>query len=238
MKELTQVMRAVRTISTSAVLLLAALSGCGGDGDEREKVKEPKPLEGTFVGKADGEDAFVAVVASPAARGEERRDVALYACDAKRLCEWFSGSAAGDSFKVGAEHGDGEASGELTRRAATGTIELSGGKTLRYKAERATAAAGLYELTVSSSGKLTGASATGVGLTGKSTIPKPGGGSLRLADGKRLKLDVTRSSAGGAVPLQAGQVRVIVLPDHQLRGAARSRRTAGGGHSDFFVRSG
>src|ERR671916_689593 len=80
--------------------------------------------------------------------------------------------------------------------------------------------------------------ATGVGLTGKSTIPKPGDGSLKLADGKRLKLDVTRSSARGSVPLRAGQVLAIVLPDHQLRGAARSRRTAGGGDSDFFIRAG
>jgi hypothetical protein len=231
-------MRAVRTISASAVLLLAALAGCGGNGNEREGVKDVKALEATFVGKAEGGDAFVAVVASPLARGHERRDLTLYACDAKHLCEWFSGSAAGNSFRIGAERGDGEARGELTRKAATGTIELSDGKTLRYEAEGATAIAGLYDLTVSSSGKLTGASATGVGLTGKSTIPKPGDGSLKLADGKRLKLDVTRSSARGFVPLRAGQVRVIVLPDHQLRGAARSRRTAGGGHSDFFIRSG
>ena len=238
MREWTHVMRAVQTISASAVLLLAALAGCGGEGDERERAKEVKPLEGTFVGKADGGEAFVAVVASPAAGGGERRELTLYACDARRLCEWFSGSAAGNSFRVGAERGDGEARGELTRKAATGSIELSDGKTLRYKAERATAAAGLYDLTVSSSGKLTGASATGVGLTGKSTIPKPGDGSLKLADGKRLKLDVTRSSARGSVPLRAGQVLAIVLPDHQLRGVARSRRTAGGGDSDFFIRAG
>jgi hypothetical protein len=180
----------------------------------------------------------VAVVASPAARGEERRELTVYACDAKRLCEWFSGSASGNSFTVGAERGDGEARGELTRKAATGTIELSDGETVRYEAVPATATAGLYDLTLSSSGKLSGASATGVGLTGKSTIPKPGDGSLKLADGKRLKLDVTRSSARGSVPLRAGQVLAIVLPDHQLRGAARSRRTSGGGDSDFFIRAG
>jgi hypothetical protein len=232
-------MRAIRSISISAVLLLAALAGCGGDGDDPEGVeKKAKPLEGTFVGKAEGSGAFVAVVASPVARGQERRELTVYACDAKRLCEWFSGSAAGNSFRIGAERGDGEARGELTRKAATGTIELADGKTLRYEAEGATATAGLYDLTVSASGKLTGASATGVGLTGKSTIPKPGAGSLKLADGKRLKLDVSRSSLEESVPLEAGQVRVIVLSDHELRGAARSRRTEGGGHSDFFIRSG
>jgi hypothetical protein len=230
-------MRLSRTISTSVVLVLVAVAGCGGDNDDQEGVREVKPLEGTFVGKAEGDDAFVAVVASPAARGEERRGVTVYACDAKRLCEWFSGSGGGNSFRVAAERGDGRASGKLTRTQATGTIELSDGKTLRYEAKPATATAGLYDLTVSSRGKLTGASATGVGLTGKSTIPKPGGGSLKLADGKRLKLEVTKTSTGATVPLQAGQVRVIVLSDHQLRGAARSRRTAGD-QPDFFIRSG
>jgi hypothetical protein len=231
-------MRAVRTISTSAMLVLAILAGCGGDGDDQEGVKNLKALEGTFVGKAKGEDAFVAVVASRPERGEDRRALTVYACDAKRLCEWFAGSASGNSFRVRAERGDGEARGELTRKQATGTIELSSGKTLRYEATSATAAAGLYDLTVSASGKLSGASATGVGLTGKSTIPKPGDGSAELADGKRLKLEVTRTSVDGSLPLEAGQVRVIVLPDHQLRGAARSRRTGGGGSSDFFIRSG
>jgi hypothetical protein len=231
-------MRALRTISASVVLVLATLAGCGGNDDERENVKEVKPLEGTFVGKAEGGEAFVAVVASPAARGDERRELTVYACDAERVCEWFSGPAGGNSFRVAAERGDGEASGKLTRKQATGVIELSDGKTLRYEAKPATATAGLYDLTVSASGKLSGASATGVGLTGRSSIPKPGGGSLKLADGKRLKLEVTRSSVDGSVPLGAGQVRVIVLSDQQLRGAARSRRTGGGGASDFFIRSG
>lgn len=232
-------MRAIRTVSIYGVLLLAGLAGCGGDGDDPESVeKKAKPLEGTFVGKAERGDAFVAVVAAPAARGEKRRDLMVYACDAARLCEWFSGSTAGNSFSVDAEGGDGEASGTVTRKAATGTIELSDGKTLRYEAEPSTATAGVYDLTVSSRGKLTGASATGVGLTGKSTIPKPGSGSLNLADGKRLKLDVTKTSTRASVPLEAGQARVIVLSDHQLRGAARSRRTAGGDEPDFFVRSG
>jgi hypothetical protein len=231
-------MRALRTISTSVVLLVAALAGCGGDGDDREGVKEVKPLEGTYVGKAEGEGAFVAVVASPAARGSERRELTVYTCDAKRLCEWFSGLAGGNSFRVAAERGDGEARGRLSSKRATGVIELSDGKTLRYEVKPATATAGLYDLTVSARGKLSGASATGVGLTGKSTMPEPGGGSLKLADGKRLELEVTRSSVDGSVPLEEGQVRVIVLSDHQLRGAARSRRSRDGGSSDFYIRSG
>ena len=227
-------MRAVRTVSIAVLLLLTALAGCGGDGDAEERVKEVAPLDATFVGKVDGSGAFVAVVASAAPRDQKRREVAVYVCDARRLCEWFSGSTAGNGFRAGAEDGDGEATGRLTRKAATGTIEVPDGKTLRYVADRATAVAGLYDLTVSSRGRLSGASAAGVGLTGRSTIPKPGSGSLKLADGKRLKLAVTRSSADGSLPLRAGQVQVIVLPDHQLRGAARAAK---GGDSEFFIRS-
>ena len=230
-------MRTLRTLSTVMVLLVTALAGCGDDRNDQDRVDHVAPLDGTFVGKVDGTQAFVAVVASPVAQGKKRRDVAVYACDAKRLCEWFSGSTTGNGFWAAAEDGDGEATGELTRKAAEGTIELPEGKTLRYDADRATAAAGLYDLTVSSSGELSGASSAGVGLTGRSTLPKPGGGSLKLADGERLELDVTRSAEVGSIPLRAGQVRVIVLPDHQLRGAARSRRTANDSHSHFFVRS-
>jgi hypothetical protein len=53
------------------------------------------------------------------------------------------------------------------------------------------------------------------------------------------KVDGTGVFVGvdGSVPLRAGQVRVIVLPDHQLSGAARSRRTTRGSRLDFFIRS-
>lgn len=230
-------MRLLATVSTIVVLVLTALAGCGGDRDDGKRVNAITPLDGTFVGKVDGTGASVAVVVSPAERGQKRRETTVYVCDGRRLCEWFSGSATGKGFRAGADDGDGEATGELTSKAASGTIELSAGKTLRYKADRATAAAGLYDLTVSSGGELSGVSAAGVGLKGKSPIPKPGSGSLKLADGKRLKLDVTRSSVGGSIPLRDGQVRVIVLPDHQLSGAARSRQTTRGSRVDFFIRS-
>lgn len=230
-------MRVVRTVAIVVLLLLTALAGCGGDRDDGKRVNETAPLDGTYVGKVDGTGAFVAVVVSPAARDQKGRATTVYVCDGQRVCEWFSGVAKGKGFRVGADDGDGEATGELTRKSASGTIELSAGKTLRYEADRATAAAGLYDLKVSSGGDLSGVSAAGVGVEGKSTIPKPGSASLKLADGKRLRLDVTKSSVGGSVPLRAGQVRVIVLPDHELSGAARSRRTASGSGSDFFIRS-
>jgi hypothetical protein len=214
------------------VLLLTPLAGCGDDDDD-DAEKKAKPVAGTFVGKVRGTEAFVAVVASPSAKGQAKRAVTVYACDARRLCEWFSGSSSGNRFTATAEGGEQRAKGRLTGKAATGTIELAVGDTAQYNAGSARATAGLYELTVSRRGKLEGASAAGVGLRGKSSLPRPGRGTLKLADGRRLKFEVTRSSTGDGLRLKAGQVRVIVLPNGQLRGAGKSRP----GGSNFFIRS-
>jgi hypothetical protein len=217
------------------VLLLVPFAGCGGNDDEAKK-KAPA-LDGTFVGKVSGTKAFVAVVASPTQKGKDRRDLTLYICDGRRLCEWFTGSATEDGFAATSNDRDAKAKGKLSDKAVTGTIELPGGRTVRYTASPATATAGLYNLTVSSKGRLRGTSAAGVGLKGEVTLPGPGTGSLKLADGRRLEFDVTTNSAGDPVGLRAGRVRLIVLAGRQLRGAGKNRRTASGGETDFFIRS-
>jgi hypothetical protein len=224
----------------AVLLLLASLVGCGdddggdGDGDDDKSDQAGKPVAGTFVGKVRTTDAFVSVVAAPVVKGQDKREITVFVCDAKRLCESFTGSASGNGFVAAAAGGEGEAKGKLSAKAATGSIELPDGKTVRYKAGQATATAGLYELTVSANGKIRGASASGVGLTGKSTLPEPGTGSLKLADGKRVKFDATENSADNPSGMRAGQVRLIVTPDYKLSGAGRS---AGGGDVNFFIRS-
>jgi hypothetical protein len=215
-----------------ALLALAAPAGCGGDDDE-EGEKKAKPVAGTFVSKVQGSEAFVSVVAAPPAKGQDNRVITVFACDAKNLCELFAGSAAGNDFTLKPAGGEGEAKGELTARAASGTIEPPDGETLDFKAGQATATSGLYDLTVTNGGKLRGASATGVALRGNLELPPPGTGTLKLADGKRLKLQVAAASGDGP-QLRPGQVRLIVLPDRQLRGAGKSR---GRGEAAFFVRS-
>ena len=215
------------------LLLPVSVAGCGGsdddDGDDTEQTA--KPVAGTFVGKARKSGPFVSVVAAPPAKGEDRRAVTVYACDAGRACELLSGSATGNAFNAAAEGGPGKAEGTLSRQAASGSIEL-GGESTRFKAARATAAAGVYDLTVSANGKIRGASAAGVALTGTSTLPEPGTGTLKLADGSRLKFRTTKTSADPA-QLEAGQVRLIVLPNGQLRGVGRNRQV----ESVFIVRS-
>jgi hypothetical protein len=118
--------------------------------------------------------------------------------------------------------------GELNGNSVKGTITLPGGKTARYDASRATGAAGLYELTVSPKGKIRGASATGIGLTGKTALEADGTGTLKLADGTRHKFDVTGTA--GDLELRSGELRVIVLGDGELRGAGRAR-----GSDGFFL---
>jgi hypothetical protein len=226
------------TAFAAVVILLASAAGCGGsdgdDGDETEQTA--KPVTGTFVGKVSKPDTFVSVVAEPASNGQERRPVTVYACDAGRRCELFPGSATGNEFSATAEGGEGQADGKLSRRSASGSIELPGEESASYKADRATAAAGVYNLTVSANGRIRGASAAGVALTGTSTLPEPGSGTLKLADGSRLKFRTTRTSAEIA-RLEAGQLRLIVLSNGQLRGVGKTRQGADGDQLVFFIRS-
>jgi hypothetical protein len=219
-----------------AVLLLAPLAACGSGDDGDDKASE-KAVDGTFVGKVSGTDAYVAVVAAPAARGKDRRDLTLYMSDGGRLSESFSGAAERNSFVARSEDDDAEAKGKLAGNSVSGTVKLPDGKTVDYRASRATAAAGLYDLTVSREGQLTGASATGVGLTSKSTLRAPGNGRVKFADGKRRKFEVVADSAADPVRLRGGEARLIVLPDGNLSGAGEGRPAGGGDALDFFIKS-
>jgi hypothetical protein len=223
----------LRGALAAGVLLLAAPVGCGDDDDGNDNNNERRsaPVAGTFVGKLSGSGEFVAVVAAPPAKGQDRRGVTAFVCDAEQVCEWFSGSAESNELVAKSEDGKAQAKVTLTRKAASGSVELQDGKTGRYKAGEATATAGLYDLTVSEGGKITGASAAGVGLTGRVTLPPPGTGRLKLADGTRIRLEAT-ANRSGETGLRPGQLRVIVLPEGELRGAGKSR---GQGGTEFFV---
>jgi hypothetical protein len=230
------IIRRGNALRTGALLLaLGALAGCGDDDDDDGTQERNAPLvDGTFVGKTRGTDAFVAVVASPAPKGKNRRDAVVFVCDAKTVCEWLQGSASGNTFTAASDDDDAQVKGNLTRKAARGSIELDGDETLNFVTSPAAATSGLYSLKVSAGGKFTGASAAGVGLTGRSSLPDPGPGTLKLADGTRLKFNASENATDDAIALPAGEVRVIVLPGSQLRGAGKSK---GGGSSDFFMRS-
>jgi hypothetical protein len=217
--------------------LLAVLAACGGGGDDGEEQAAAKPVDGTFVGKVSKGDAFVAVVAEPAARGKDTRPVSLYVSDGGSLSESLSGAVKGNSFTAKSDGDEATAKGKLEGNSVSGTLTLPGGKDVSYRATLATAAAGLYDLTVSAKGKLSGASANGVGLTSKSALRAPGFGAIKFADGKRRRFELITESAPDPVRLGAGQLRMIVMPDGKLSGAGAARPSSGGDELDVFIRS-
>jgi hypothetical protein len=225
----------------AALLVLVSLVGCSGDdasgnGTGKTAAKPEKPADGSFVGKVSGMKAFVAVVAAPAKAGQNERAVEIYLTDGKRVSESFSGSISNNSFVVESEDGDSEAKGELGGESVAGTVELPKDKTVRYKANPPAGAAGLYDVTVSANGKLRGASAGGIGVRGRIDLLL-GSGVLRLADGRRLRFDVTENPGGDVTQLQAGQVRLIVLASGEVKGAGASVAASDEESSAFFIRS-
>jgi hypothetical protein len=229
-------MRTRTAVGSLAVLLLALLAACGG-GDDSDDAAPTKPVDGTFVGKVSGTDAFVAIVASPPARGKDARELTMYVSDGGKLSESLRGDARLNSFVARSEDADTEAKGKLEGNSVTGSMKLPDGKTVSYRASRATAAAGLYDLTVSRDGRLSGASANGVGLTSKSTLRAPGRGRLKFADGKRRAFEVSADSSDDPVRLRAGEIRLIVLPGGELSGAGEGMPIRGDDPLDVFIRS-
>lgn len=223
-------------------LLVVAAAGCtGGDSSEGKKPPEKaadtdRAVVGSFVGEVSGTSAFVAVVAAPAENGDDSGTIQVYVSDGSGVSESFSGPVSDGSFVAKSDDGDAEAKGELTADSATGTVVLPDGSTGEYEATPPSGAAGLYELTVSSAGELSGASAAGLAVSGRLELEKRGTGKLRLVDGQRLEVSVTRTRDGDLTDLSAGQVRLIILTDGELRGVAK-RQPSKGDRSDFFIRS-
>jgi hypothetical protein len=219
-----------------ALCALSLIAACGG-GEDRDDKADEKAVDGTFVGKVSGRDAFVAVVAAPVARGKDTRELTMYVSDGGRLSESLAGSVQRNGFTAASDDDDAKAKGKLEGNSVSGTLTLPDGKDVSYRATRATAAAGLYDLKVSSDGQLSGASATGVGLSSKSRLRAPGFGRIKFADGKRRKFELTAGAAADPVRLRAGQLRMIVMPDGELSGAGAARPTGGSKELDVFIRS-
>ncbi|MFC7359489.1 hypothetical protein [Nocardioides astragali] len=228
----------------TGALLLTGLAGCSSDGEDPpegdkpekvEKAVEAVELAGSFVGEVSGTKAFVAVVAAPAQEGQDAGAVQVYVSDGNGVSEWFSAPVSDGGFAAQSDDGDAEAEGKLSGGSVIGTVSLPDGSTGSYEANPPSGGAGLYELTVSPGGELSGASAAGLALKGDLSLGRRGTGTIRMVDGKRLKLALTRKRAEGLGHLRAGQVRLIVLPGGELRGVARAKASKGG--AGYFIRS-
>ena len=157
----------------------------------------------------------------------------VFVCDGSKLCALLPGSATADRFAAAFRDGARKASEALTERSASGAIELPGGGKARPWRRASERGRRRYELRSSPEGELTGASAAGVGLTGRSTLPGPGAGSLELADGRRLRFWAPTAAGDSAIGVEAGRAPLMVLTDDHLSGAGRD----GDCRRAFLIRS-
>jgi hypothetical protein len=217
-------------VFVSALVALSLMAGCGGGGAEQQGVSQEEsapPATGSFVGLAQDEETFVAIVdASPEEEGQEERDVRAYLSDGESVTEWFTGKAEGNELDLTSE-GGARLEGNLSTEASTGTITLEDDRTLTYTAELARGVAGLYNVTISEEGRVRGTSETGGLLEGqlgeeeemRGEEVRPISGIFTSAEGQEVSFGVL-----GREP-DPDEYRWIVLEDGQAKGAKKGART-------------
>jgi hypothetical protein len=217
-------------VFVSALVALSLMAGCGGGGAEQQGVSQEEsapPATGSFVGLAQDEETFVAIVdASPEEEGQEERDVRAYLSDGESVTEWFTGKAEGNELDLTSE-GGARLEGNLSTEASTGTITLEDDRTLTYTADLARGVAGLYNVTISEEGRVRGTSETGGLLDGqlgeeeetRDEEVRPISGTFTSAEGQEVSFGVLGREA------DPDEYRWIVLEDGQAMGAEKSART-------------
>jgi hypothetical protein len=154
-------MRTHTASRTSRILLVvvafavALLAGCSSDGS---KVATAPPtttataVTHSYVGRAAGSDAFVGVVV-------DGKRVLAYVCDGvpgsptgttPTIQAWFNGPSDGASVDVSQPAGRLQL--QLTDSAMTGTLTLTGGRTLAVTGQTTTGDAGLYRAEAAATG--------------------------------------------------------------------------------------
>ena len=171
---------------------------------------------------------------SPCRSGDGSGAGEVYVSDGETLGERYVGTVSDLTFVATTADGR-EARGRLRNGGLRGTVELRGGKRVKFVASPPSGAAGFYDVKVSARGDVTGSSAAGLGITGELALGEGKTGTLELVDGKRVELAVTSEAVGD--PFRAAEVRVIVLPGGQLKGAGKGRPAAGDGEPNLFIRS-
>jgi hypothetical protein len=78
--------------------------------------------------------------------------------------EWFSGEFSGDSFSLTAASGNAQITGTVTTAGVSGTVTYAGGEPLALFAGPAGQGAGVYDVTVDASSRITGTSEEGGSL--------------------------------------------------------------------------
>jgi hypothetical protein len=117
-----------------AILILLAsllLAACGGG---------TQTVSGSFVGKVDGSDAFIAITL------HTNGEVTAYVCDSATISAWFKGKADGSTLDLTNASGA-HLTADLAPDSFTGTFTPSGangGSALTFSVQQAGEPAGLY----------------------------------------------------------------------------------------------
>jgi hypothetical protein len=127
---------------TVALVVGVALAGCGGGDDggsasAPSQAKNAVALKGTFVGKVDGSDAYIALVS-------DAKRVLGYVCDSKRVSGWLDVAVIRGGTAILSSRG-GKALGQATFSAdgVSGEVTI-GGARRAFSAQPASGDAGLY----------------------------------------------------------------------------------------------
>lgn len=221
-----------RTARQSATLLLglvltlavALLARCSSS-------EEEKAIVGQFVGGA-GDDTFVAVAADEPVIIDSERKVQVFVCDGKPqgIAEWFTGMVAGNTFDLTSVSGNAQIRGSLAQTSVSGTATLPDGWSLDFDASRTRRreGGGIYELTSTPDGQLSGSSKNGAQLVGRVESNGTVIGTIILPDSETIDYSWRAVSEGGGGVVQPDSYTVIVRD-----GAQEARGRSGdvrGGH--------
>lgn len=129
-----------RLLLVALLAVLVVLAGCGDDDGEAGQPAPPERSaapKGTFVGKVEGTDAYLALVS-------DGKRVLGYVCDSKRISTWIAVASVRDGkAKLNSRRAD--ALGEATFSADGVSGELTvGGERRSFSAQPASGEAGLY----------------------------------------------------------------------------------------------
>lgn len=204
------------------MLVLWLVAGCASPGQEKEKGSQASggPVVGEFVGEIPEADTFVALVAEEPQEGGDTREVRAYLCDDESINEWFVGSASGDELQLTSESGV-QLLARLTGESSTGTVTLTDGRSFPFEALPATGIPGLYDVSTTSGGQVSGTSWSGARLEGqRADSPQEDGnylisGTIIPTEGQ---LGEFKAEVAGT---EATEGRFIVLPDGRLKGGKK-----------------
>ena len=213
--------------TVGALVLALGVALGGGSAAGASPSAGTEVLSGSYAGKVDGASIGVAVIADrPRAEGQPRT-ISIYVCNGTSLAAFLTGQTTSNSAVLRSEDRRFNARVALAGIKATGVLVLPDGTKFGFAVNRTAGVVGLFDVTVTATGGVSGRSPSGATLTGHVGV-----GDKLLARGTV----VATATAGGqhvkltafARHLTAGAYRWIVLTNRKVYGASVRGPGSGG----------